>query len=140
MFTAPNDIFSNKDKKIYISKNLGVIEDSNYNQIQSFEEPFYLGKINYQPLSGKDLQAYISVYGETKKKLARAFLDLSYRGKFKEFDLAYLYGANPTDEEVYGQNANYTVKSFVEQNIRIMVIFEEIIKEWYYARNKNKKY
>jgi len=129
MFIAPNDIFTNKDKKIYISKNLGMIEDSNFNQILKYDIPFYLGKINYQPLRGKDLQAYMSVYGETKKKLVRAFLDLSYKCKFKEFDLAYIYGSNPDSEEYNGSNANYLVKSFVEQNIRIMVIFEEIIKE-----------
>ena len=129
MFNAPNDIFVNKDKDIYIAKKNGVDCDDVGNEIVVYDTPFYLGKINYQPLSGNDLQAYISAYGETKNKLLRAFLDLSYIDKFKEFDVAYLYGITPDGETKNGNNANYKVKTFVQQNIRIMVIFEEIIKE-----------
>ena len=56
-------------------------------------------------------------------------VDYTDRGKFKEFDLAYLYGATPKGETIYGENANYVIKAFREQNTKIMVIFEEIIKE-----------
>ena len=50
-------------------------------------------------------------------------------GKFKELDIAYLYGATPDGEKVYGDNANYLVRTYRRQNTRIMVVFEEIIKE-----------
>lgn len=122
-------IFNNINKKIYISKKKSVTTDEYFNEIVNYDTPFYLGKFNYQPLSGEDLQAYISAYGETKNKLIRLFLDIKYKDKFKEFDLAYLYDATPNDEQINGTNANYYVKTFVKQNTRIMVIFEEIIKE-----------
>ena len=50
-------------------------------------------------------------------------------GRFKAFDLAYLYGATPDGEVKYGDNANYIVRAYKPQNTKIMVIFEEIVKE-----------
>lgn len=124
-----SSIYKNLDKKIYMAKKIGVKYDEFNNEIINYDEPFYLGKFNYQPLSGNDLQAYISAYGETKNKLIRAFLDVKFRNKIKEFDLAYLYNATPKGEKINGVNANYYVRTCVEQNTVIMVVFEEIIKE-----------
>lgn len=130
MFNAPNNIFQNINKDIYIAKKIKpLVYDDYNNEILTYEKPFYLGNMNYQPLSGNDLMSYISAYGETKNKLVRMFIDVSYKGKFDEFDVAYLYGNNPTDEKIYGDNANYIIRTCAEQNTKIMIIFEEIIKE-----------
>lgn len=115
-------------KNIYIANKLEPKEDENHNQYDVYDVPFSLGKLNYQPLQGNDLQAYMSAYGETKNKLVRLYLDINYQNKFKEFDLAYLYGATPTGETVNGENANYFVKTYAPQNTVVMVVFEEIIK------------
>lgn len=122
-------IFNNLYKKLYIATKKNVTYDDYNNELIDYNKPFYLGKFNYQPLTGDELQAYLSVYGETKNKLIRLFLDVKYINKFKEFDLAYLYNVNPKNESVPGQNANYKVKTFAPQNTKIMVVFEEIIKE-----------
>ena len=129
MRTFSNSIYKNLDKKIYIAPKKGVEYDDYNNEIVIYEKPFYLGKFNYQPLSGNDLQAYISAYGETKNKLIRVFLDIKYKNKIKEFDVAYLYGVSPMGEQINGNNANYYVRTRAEQNTVVMVIFEEIIKE-----------
>lgn len=122
-------IFNNLNKKLYIATKNNVTYDDYNNEIIDYNKPFYLGKFNYQPLTGNELQAYLSAYGETKNKLIRLFLDIKYINKFKEFDLAYLYNVEPKNEIVYGENANYKVKTFAPQNTKIMVVFEEIIKE-----------
>ena len=129
MRTIHSNIFKNKDKKIYIANKIGVEHDDYNNEIVIYDTPFYLGKFNYQPLSGGDLQAYMSAYGETKNKLVRLFLDIKYKDKLKEFDVAYLYDKEPINEKINGSNANYIVKTFSEQNTVVMVVFEEIIKE-----------
>lgn len=124
-----NNIFKNLDKKIYIANKIGVEYDDYNNDIVIYGTPFYLGRFNYQPLSGDDLIAYMSAYGETKNKLVRVFLDVKHKNKLKEFDVAYLYNERPTSELKNGSNANYVVRTCAEQNTVIMVIFEEIIKE-----------
>lgn len=129
MRTIHSNIFKNKDKKIYIANKIGVEHDDYNNEIVIYDTPFYLGRFNYQPLSGSDLQAYMSAYGETKNKLVRLFLDVKYKDKLKEFDVAYLYDKEPIREKINGSNANYIVKTFSEQNTVVMVVFEEIIKE-----------
>ena len=129
MRLANSNIFKNFDKKIYIATKNGVKYDDYNNEIVTYDKTFYLGKFNYQPLTGSDLQAYISAYGETKNKLVRVFLDTKYRNKVKEFDVVYLYGQSPEGEKINGVNANYYVRTFAEQNTAIMVVFEEIIKE-----------
>lgn len=122
-------IFQNLNKKVYIANKVGVEYDDYNNEIVIYDTPFYLGNFNYQPLSGSDLQAYISAYGETKNKLVRLFIDTKYKDKIKEFDVAYLYDKTPLNEQKKGSNANYYIKTCAEQNTVIMVIFEEIIKE-----------
>lgn len=122
-------IFKNLYKKIYIAKKDKIEYDDYNNEVVIYKEPSYLGKFNYQPLTNNELQAYISAYGETKKNIVRVFLDLKYKDKINEFDLAYLYGKTPENEKIYGENANYIVKTKKEQNTKVMIIFEEIIKE-----------
>lgn len=129
MFDISNNIFVNWNKELYIANKIGVEVDDYNNEIVKYGEPFYFGEVNYQPLTGKQLEAYIRTYGETKNNIVCAFININDGGRFKELDIAYLYGATPEGEEVYGDNANYLVRTYRKQNTRIMVVFEEIIKE-----------
>lgn len=124
-----NNIFTNLNKPIYIANKNTVTHDNYDNEIVTYHQPFKLGNFNYQPLSNNELQAYISAYGETKKNIVKVFLDLNYKNSINEMDLAYLYGNNPTNETINGEYANYKVKTKKEQNTKVMIIFEELIKE-----------
>lgn len=131
MFKAPNNIFQNWNKDLYIAtKTDEEVELDDYgNEIITYNKPFYFGKVNYQPLTKKDLEAYYKAYGETQNSIISLLINYTEDGRFKAFDLAYLYGATPEGEEVNGANANYIVRSYKPQNTKIMVIFEEIVKE-----------
>lgn len=121
--------FKNVLKPLYIARKSSEVSFDDYNnEIIKYDIPFFLDNFNYQYLTGNDLQAYMSVYGETKNKLVRTFIDISYKGLFKEFDLAYLFGVKPDNESVNGDKANYVIRTVAEQNTKIMVVFEEIIK------------
>lgn len=122
-------IFDNLYKPIYIATKNDVEIDDYNNQIIIYNKPFPFGNWNYQFLSGNDLMAYISAYGETKNRLVRVFIDSKYKSTFGEYDLAYLFGKTPKGETKNGDNANFRVRTFAEQNTKIMVVFEEIIKE-----------
>ena len=129
MFDISNNIFVNWNKKLYIANKKGVVIDDYNNEIVEYDKPFYFGEVNYQPLTGKSLEAYVRTYGETKNNVVCAFININDDGKFKELDIAYLYDATPVGEVVNGDNANYLVRTYRRQNTRIMVVFEEIIKE-----------
>ena len=128
-FKAPNNIFRNWDKDMYIATKKEVVYDDYNNEIITYNKPFYFGKVNYQPLTGKNLEAYIQAYGETNNNIVSCLIDYTKDGKFKDFDLAYLYSATPKGELKYGDNANYIVRAYKKQNTKIMVLLEEIIKE-----------
>lgn len=129
MFRPINNIFKNWNKPIYIATKKDVTYDEYNNEIVVYNEPFYYGNKNYQHLVGNQLQAYIEAYGEVKGKVSRLFIDYTDNGLFGEFDLAYLYGATPEGETKEGENANYRIRTYKEQNLKIMVVFEEIIKD-----------
>lgn len=135
MFKAPNNIFQNWNKDLYIATKKEVTHDEYNNEIVTYDTPFYFGKVNYQPLTKKDLEAYIKVYGETQNSIISLLIDYTEDGRFKAFDVAYLYGATPEGEEVNGANANYIVRSYKPQNTKIMIIFEEIVKEDHNGNN-----
>lgn len=135
MFKAPNNIFQNWNKDLYIANKSNVELDDYGNEIVTYSKPFYFGKVNYQPLTKKDLEAYIKVYGETKNSIISLLIDYTEDGRFKAFDVAYLYGATPEGEESNGANANYIVRSYKPQNTKIMVIFEELVKEDHNGNN-----
>lgn len=129
-FNPKNNIFTNWNKDMYIAKKQEeVYIDDNGNEIVKYNEPFYFGKVNYQPLTTKQLEAYIKQYGETNANIVSCLIDYNNKGTFKQFDLAYLYGSTPENENQHGDNANYIVRAFKPQNTKIMVILEEIIKE-----------
>lgn len=131
MFKPINHIFHNWNKEMYIAtkKRDSITHDAYNNEIVEYNEPFYFGRVNYQPLTRKDLEAYIKEYGETKNNIVSCLINYTDDGKFQELDLAYLYGVTPNGEIQNGANANYIVRSYKPQNTKIMVIFEELIKE-----------
>ena len=128
MFKPENDIHRNWNKDIYIATRTDeqVELDEWGNQIQTYNQPFYLGKVNYQPLTKKDLETYFKEYGETTNNIVSFLLDYRKDGLFNKLDIAYLYGANPEGETVYGDNANYIIRAYKPQNTKIMVILEEM--------------
>lgn len=128
-FKPSNSIFTNWNKDIYIATKDLVSYDDYNNEIVIYNTPFYFGKVNYQPLTAKQLEAYIQTYGETENNVVSCLIDYKDRFKFNIFDLAYLYGATPDGEKKNGANANYKVRAFKPQNTKIMVLLEEIIKE-----------
>ena len=128
-FNPSSNIFQNWNKDMYIATKNDVRLDDYNNEIVIYNVPFYFGKVNYQPLTTKQLEAYMQTYGETVNNVVSCLIDYKDKDKFKTFDLAYLYGAKPDGERVNGANANYKVRAFKPQNTKIMVILEEIIKE-----------
>lgn len=128
MFKPENDIYRNWNKDIYIAtRTAEQVELDDYgNQIQTFNEPFYLGKVNYQPLTKKDLEAYYKEYGATTNNIVSFLLDYRKDGLFNKLDIAYLYGATPDGEVINGDNANYIIRAYKPQNTKIMVILEEM--------------
>ena len=129
MFKPKYNIFKNWNKDLYIATKKGVIHDDYNNEIVEYNEPFYFGRVNYQPLTGKNLEAYMRAYGETRNNIVSCLIDYVDDGKFKTFDVGYLYGAKPENEKKNGANANYIVRAYKPQNTKIMVLFEEIVKE-----------
>ena len=130
MFKPKSNIFQNWNKDMYIARKKEVVEYDDYNnEIIKYDTPFYFGKVNYQPLTKKDLEAYIKTFGETENNIVSCLIDYKDKGKFDIFDLAYLYDVKPYGETQNGDNANYLVRAFKPQNTKIMVILEEIIKE-----------
>lgn len=131
MFKPINDIYKNWNKDLYIANvdKTNITYDEYNNEIVQYDTPFYFGKVNYQPLTRKDLEAYIREYGETKNNIVSCLINYTDDGMIHTLDLAYLYGATPEGEGSNGDNANYIVRSYKPQNTKIMVIFEELVKE-----------
>ena len=131
MFKPINDIYKNWNKDLYIANvdKTNITYDDYNNEIVQYDKPFYFGRVNYQPLTRKDLEAYIREYGETKNNIVSCLINYTDDGKIHTLDLAYLYGVTPNGENSNGDNANYIVRSYKPQNTKIMVIFEELVKE-----------
>ena len=128
-FNPKSHILQNWNKPMYIATKNDVVLDDNENEIVTYNEPFFFGLVNYQPLTTKQLEAYIQTYGETENNIVSCLIDFKDRYKFNIFDLAYLYDAKPDNETINGTNANYVVRAFKPQNTKIMVILEELTKE-----------
>ena len=66
-FTPTNHIFQNWNKTMYIAtKTDEVVIDDYGNEIVTYNKPFFYGRVNYQPLTTKQMEAYIKAYGETE--------------------------------------------------------------------------
>jgi len=123
------NIFQNWNKDMYVARKKYVTYDDYNNEIVVYDKPFYFGKVNYQPLTGKNLEDYMRAYGETRNNIVSCLIDSHRANEIRDFDLVYLYGKKPVGEQNYGDNANYLVRAYKPQNTKIMLLFEEIIKE-----------
>lgn len=128
---APNNIFKNWNKVCYIRKRLvdetGITLDDYGNEIQNYDEPKKF-LLNYQPVTNDADEAILKTYGVTSEGTVKALMDIKYLGELNQYDLAYLYEANPSDEEYDGQFANYRVITAIPQNMKILVYFERLTK------------
>lgn len=126
---SQTNIFKNWDKVCYISSKLPSIEDEYGNQIEQYGEPIKY-KFNYQPVTDQREFATIEKYGGQSDGSIKALVDYNkFKGKIKDFDLAYLYDATPIDEEKYGEKANYRVVKSIPQNTKILIYFEILTKK-----------
>lgn len=111
-------------KDVYIASKVDVSYDENGNEIEIFgkpnQEPY---KFNYQPVN---TEAEIAEFGENAKIMKKAVIPISYQGKFKEFDVAYLDGKTPIGEVNNGDNANYRLLPPRDGNSVIIIYFEKL--------------
>lgn len=111
-------------KDVYIASKMGTELDIEGNEINKYSkpnsEPY---KFNYQPVN---TSADIAEFGEKASIMKKAVIPISYQGKFKEFDVAYLDGATPKNEKKYGDNANYRLLPPREGNSVIIIYFEKL--------------
>lgn len=124
MITEINANPSEWKKDVYIASKKEVTLDDEGNEIVIYnkpnDEPY---NFNYQTLSA---DADIAEFGENAKIMKKAVIPMSYKGKFKEFDRAYLDGATPEGEENYGDNANYRLLPPRDGNSVIIIYFERL--------------
>lgn len=111
------------NKEIWIASKIGVQEDDYSNDIAIYDIPKKY-EMNVQPISSStDIQEF----GENAKQVQKAVIEYDkYFGVFKEFDIAYLDGASPENEDINGQNANYRLYPPRNQNKCIILYFERL--------------
>lgn len=109
-------------KTLYIASKLRTSLDDEGNEIVIYEQPIPY-KFNYQPVSS---DADIAEFGEKSSMMQKAVIPKSYEGMFKEFDVAYLEGATPTNERKNGIKANYRLLPPRNGNAVIIIYFEKL--------------
>ena len=113
------------NKTIWIAKKIGEKEDDYGNSTPVYSKPEKY-EMNVQPISSS---VDIKEFGENANLVQKTVIEYDkYFGKFNEFDVAYLDGANPKDEKVHGEKANYRLYSPRNQNRVIVIYFERLIQ------------
>ena len=121
------NIFKKWNKICYIaSKHENPDIDDYGNEINKYDKPIKYC-FNIQPAGG---ESDMDLYGERVGKIYRAIVQISYKNKIKEGDIAYIDGATPQGEtpNTYGSNGNYVVDSIRPQNLVMAIYFEKINK------------
>lgn len=112
----------NWKKPLYIAKKIRIDYDDEGNEIPIYDDPQPYN-FNYQPtLSDSE----VAEFGEKAKLIQRAVIPISFINEFKEFDVAYLDGVMPNDENVNGRNANYRLLPPRNGNSVIIIYFEKL--------------
>lgn len=109
----------------YIAKRLEPIEDEWGNVVPVYDTPkkYYF---NIQPVTNT---SNASAFGELIYRLKVAVIPKSeYMGVFNEYDLAYIDGCEPLDENFDGEKANYRIYAVQPQNAIIKVYFLKLVK------------
>ena len=111
------------NKKIWIAEKIGTKEDDHGYEVPVYNKPKQY-EMNVQPITS---EADIQEFGENARQMQKAVIEYSkYFGKFKEFDVAYLDGVEPTGELINGENANYRLHPPRNQNKVIQIYFERL--------------
>lgn len=119
-------------KELYIAKKIGIEIDDYGNQIPYFDKAIRY-EFSYMPISS---QIDYQIYGADINNMFSSIIDISYLGKIKIGDIAYLIDSEIQDIKSlvnldklskYKQNANYRVKSVQPQNMKLKIIFEKKI-------------
>jgi len=110
-------------KDLYIASKIDVEVDDEGNEISIYDTPVPY-KFNYRAVKS---DAEIVEFGELASITQRMVIDRKYEGLFKEFDVAYLYGATPEGEGTNGDNANYTLLPPRVGNSVIIIYMQKII-------------
>ena len=121
------------DFKLYIAKKIGVESDDYGNEtpyfdIENVEQHYF----SYMPVSG---QIDYQIYGANIDNMYSSYLPISYLGKIRVGDVAYMIDGETQDidelvekddNDKYCTNANYRVKLVQKQNVRVKILFEKI--------------
>lgn len=116
--TNPNDW----KKKCWIASKIDTKTDDDGNLIDVYDKPQPY-EFNYQPISSS---ADLMEFGEKANMMQKAIIPIEYIDEFKEFDVAYLDGATPDKETIYGSKANYRLYPPRNQNSVIQIYFEKL--------------
>lgn len=97
-------------KLLYVAAFNEVTYDDELNEIRTYNEPIAY-KYNYQPVS-----SYLDIqeFGKDAIEMQKIVIPISDKDLFKEYDLAYLFDAEPyniTSDDEYKENEDYYIKS-----------------------------
>lgn len=107
--------------KVYIAPYLGE-EDQDGSKVRIFGEAKEY-RMSLNSLSG---DAELQIFGDKISRTVRAIVDIGLMSQIKENDAAYLYGAEPADDEdKYCLNRNYHVSKILPQNVKMALYFEK---------------
>ena len=109
-------------KDVYIASKIGVETDNDENEFSIYGEPIKYS-FNYQPVNS---DSEIAEFGEKVRVMKKAVIPISYKDKFKEFDVAYLDDVTPNEEEKNGDKANYVLLPPRNGNAVIIIYFEKL--------------
>lgn len=109
-------------KPIYIASKLETTKDEYENEIVLYDRPKRYS-FNVQPVTS---EVDLVQFGEKASMIQKAVIPMSYKGKFKENDLAYLDDVTPKGEKSNGFNANYRLYPPRNQNKVIIIYFERL--------------
>lgn len=122
------------DKLLFIASKIGTEKDDYGNEIPYFKLPIQQYNFSYMPTSG---QIDYQIYGANITNMFTSYLPMSFLGKIKSGDVAYMIDGEiqniielkEQDEysnNQYCSNANYRVRTVQPQNARVKIVFEKI--------------
>lgn len=112
----------NWKQDVYIAKKIRTDLDEEDNEITVYDKPMGPFRFNCQPITS---DSDIAEFGENAKIMLRMTIPISYKGQFKEFDVAYI-DVTPKNEINNGDNANYKLLPPRNGNAVINIYLEKI--------------
>ena len=109
-------------KECWIASKKSITYDDEENEIIVYDKPVKY-EFNYQPTMS---DSEIVEFGEKARIMQKAVIPITFKDKFKEFDVAYLDGNTPKEETVFGSQANYRLLPPRNGNAVIIIYFEKL--------------